>query len=120
MSTQLPYGFAKTAQSSVPLGGANNTAITDGSDSQELLSTSDYTITEQSLGTILEGQTLTHLSVTAITGVAYCGVLRNGQYIALCQSLGSQVAGGQPKYMPVMPGPVKLVAGDQIIIRTEA
>ena len=120
MTTQLPYGFAKKSTSSIPLGGANNTAITDGSDSQELRSNKDFTITEQSLGTICEGQTLTHLSVTAATGICYAGVLRNGQYIAVCQSLGSQALGGQPKYMPVMPAPVRLVAGDQIIIRTEA
>jgi hypothetical protein len=96
------------------------TTLTDGSDSQELKSNTDYTITSQSLGTIAEGQTLTHISVTAATGICYAGLLRNGQYIGVCQSLGSQVAGGQPKYMPIMPAPVKLVAGDQIIVRTEA
>lgn len=120
MSTQLPYGFAKTATSSIPLGGASNTALTDGQNDQELLSNKDYTVTEQSLGTICEGQTLTHLAVASITGIAFCGVLRNGQYIGLCQSLGSNALGGAPKYAPVMPGPIRLVAGDQIIIRTEA
>lgn len=116
MSTQTVYGFAKTATSSFPL----EATITDGSDSQELTTSSSYTVTSQSLGTIGEGQTLTHLSVTAATGIAYAYVLRNGQCVALCQSLGSQVAGGQPKYMPVLPTPLKLVAGDQIIVRTEA
>ena len=116
MSTQVAYGFAKTSTSSFPL----KATITDGSDSQELTTNTDYTVTAQSLGTIAEGQTLTHMSVTAATGIAYAYVLRNGQCVALCQSLGSQVAGGQPKYMAVLPSPLKLVAGDQIIVRTEA
>jgi len=116
MSTQAVYGFAKTAESSFPL----KATLTDGSDSQELTTNTDFTITAQSLGTIAEGQTLTHLSVSATTGVCYAGVLRNGQYIAVCQSLGSNALGGQPKYMPIQPMPVRLVAGDQIIVRTEA
>ena len=94
--------------------------ITDGSNSQEVTSNSDFTVTSQSLGTIAENQTLTHLSVTAATGICYAGVLRNGQYIAVCQAMGSQSLGGQPKYMPILPGPVKLVAGDQLIVRSEA
>jgi len=116
MSTQVVYGFAKTTSMGVPL----KTTITDGSDSQELKTNSDATVTSQSLGTFAEGQTLTHMSVTCATGIAYAGILRNGQYIALCQSLGSQSLGGQPKYAPLLPGSVKLVAGDQIIVRSEA
>ena len=119
MTSQLPYGFAKTTSSSIPLGGANNTAHTDNTNGVEVLSNKDYTVTEQSLGTIAEGQVLTHLSLTAITGICYAGVLRNGQYIGVVQSLGSQALGGQPKYLPVMPAPIKLVAGDQVILRTE-
>jgi hypothetical protein len=38
----------------------------------------------------------------------------------ICQSLGSYSLGGQPKYLPISPGPLRLVAGDQIIVRTEA
>ena len=120
MSTQLPYGFAKTSAGSIPLGGASNTAITDGQDNSEMKTNTDYTVTEQSLGTFAEGQTVTHMAVTAITGIAYCGILRNGQYIGVCQSLGSNALGGQPKYAQILPSPVKLVAGDQVIIRTEA
>jgi hypothetical protein len=108
------------ANGSIPLGGANNTALTDGANDQELLSNKDFTITGQSLGTIAEGMTLTHMSVTATTGISFCGVLRNGQYIAVCQSLGSVALGSQPKYAPVLPAPVKLIAGDQVIVRTEA
>ncbi len=116
MSTQVAYGFAKTTNMSVPL----KTTITDGSDSQELKTNSDFTVTSQSLGTFAEGQTVTHMSVTCATGIAYAGILRNGQFIGLCQALGSQALGGQPKYAPVLPSPVKLVAGDQIIVRSEA
>jgi hypothetical protein len=102
------------------MGGASNTALTDGQNDQELLSNKDYTVVAQSLGTFAEGQTVTHMSVTAATGICFSGILRNGQYIGICQSLGSNAYGGQPKYAAILPGPVKLVAGDQVIIRTEA
>jgi len=116
MSTQTIVGLAGTTGGMVPL----STSITDNSDSQELKTNATYTVTSQSLGTFMEGATLTHLSVTAATGVAYSGVLRNGQYIAVAQSLGSNALGGQPQLLPVLPGPVKLIAGDQIIVRSEA
>lgn len=116
MSTQTVVGFAKTTKGGVPL----EATITDGSDSQELTTDTTYTVTAQSLGTFSEGATLTHLKVTAATGIAYAGVLRNGQYIAVCQSLGSNALGGQTQLLPILPAPVALVAGDQIIVRTEA
>ena len=116
MSTQTVVGFALTSMGGVPL----STSLTDGSDSQELTTDVTYTITAMSLGTIAEGTTLSHLSVQATTGICYAGVLRNGQYIAVCQSLGSNAIGGGPKYSPVLPGPITLVAGDQIIARVQA
>ena len=116
MTTQVVIGFAKTQSSSFPL----KTTITDNADSQELKTNDTYTVTSQSLGTIGEGQVLTHLSVTAATGICYAFVLRNGQAVALCQSLGSYSLGGQPKYLPIQPAPLRLVAGDQIVVRTEA
>ena len=103
MTTQVVIGFAKTQSSSFPL----KTTITDNADSQELKTNDTYTVTSQSLGTIGEGQVLTHLSVTAATGLAYAGVLRNGQIVAISQSLGSYALGGKPKYLPVVPGPLK-------------
>ena len=116
MSTQTVVGFAQTSKGGVPL----EATITDGSDSQELTTDTTFTVTAQSLGTFVEGATLTHLKVSAATGIAYVGVLRNGQYIAVCQSLGSNALGGQPNLRPILPSPVLLVAGDQIIVRTEA
>jgi hypothetical protein len=116
MSTQVVTGFAKTTTGTMPL----KTTITDGSDSQELKGNDTYLVTSQSLGTFMENQTLTHMQVQSATGIAYCGVLRNGQYIAVCQALGSLAKGGMPQLAPILPGPVSLVAGDQIIVRTEA
>ena len=116
MSTQTAYGFAQTSKGGVPL----EATITDGSDSQELTSDTTFTVTAQSLGTFAEGATLTHLKVGAVSGIAYCGVLRNGQFIAVAQSMGSNALGGSPQLAPILPSPVVLVAGDQIIIRTEA
>jgi len=116
MSTQTVVGLAHTSLGTAPLA----TSITDGSDSQELKTNAAYTVTSQSLGTFMEGAILTHLSVTAATGICYCGVLRNGQYIGVCQSLGSVANGGQPQLAPLMPRPVQLIAGDQIIVRGEA
>ena len=115
MTTQLVTGFALSNGLSIPL----STTITDGSDSEELKTNSSYTITSQSLGTFAESRTVTHLSVTAASGIAYAGILRNGQYIAVCQSMGSESLGGMPQTAMLMPSPVTLVAGDQIIIRTE-
>jgi hypothetical protein len=109
-------GFAQTSRGGVPL----DTTITNGSNSGELQTDATFTVTSQSLGTFVEGATITHLRVTSATGIAYAGILRNGQYIALCQALGSNALGGQPNLLPLMPGPVSLVAGDQIIVRVEA
>jgi len=116
MTTQNVTGFAQTSKGGVPL----EATITDSSDSQELTTDTTFTITAQSLGTFAEGATLTHLKVNAASGICYCGVLRNGQYIAVCQSMGSNALGGQPELALVLPAPVTLVAGDQIIVRTEA
>jgi hypothetical protein len=116
MSTQVVTGFAQTNMSTIPL----KTTLTDGSDSQELKTNDTYTVTSQSLGTFAEGQTLRGMAVQAATGIAYAGVLRNGQFIAVCQALGSLANGGMPQMCTIMPGPVQLVAGDQIIVRTEA
>lgn len=116
MSTQTVIGIAHTAEGSYPL----SASITDGEDDQELTTNTTYTVTAQSLGTIAENETLVKLSLSAATGIAYAGVLRNGQYIALCQSFGSYSLGANPPSLPVLPSPVRLVAGDQIIVRTEA
>jgi hypothetical protein len=116
MSTQTVVGFAQTSKGGVPL----EATITDGSDNQELTSDITFTVTAQSLGTYMEGATLTHLKVNSATGICYAGVLRNGQYIAVCQSLGTNALGAQPELAPVLPSPVALVAGDQIIVRTQA
>jgi hypothetical protein len=116
MTTQLVTGFAYTNQSTVPL----STTITDGSDSQEIKTNSTYTVTSQSLGTFAEGQTLQAMFLQAATGICWGIVLRNGQAIGICQSLGSLALGGGMKAMPIMPGPITLVAGDQILCRSEA
>jgi len=116
MSTQTVVGFAQTSRGGVPL----EATITDGSDSQELTSDTTFTVTAQSLGTYMEGATLTHLKVSSTSGICYAGILRNGQYIAVVQSLGSNALGGQSELAPVLPSPVALVAGDQIIVRCQA
>ena len=116
MSTQTVTGYAQTSKGGVPL----EATITDGSDNQELTSDITFSITAQSLGTYMEGATLTHLKVSSASGLCYVGVLRNGQYIAVCQSMGSSALGGAPELAPVSPASVQLVAGDQIIVRTQA
>ena len=105
-----------TSQGGVPL----KTTLTNGSDSQELLTNSDYVVTSQSLGTFAEGASVTHLGVRSTTGICFSGILRNGQYIAVCQTLSTNALGGGNKYSALLPGPVQLVAGDQIIVRSQA
>lgn len=63
---------------------------------------------------------MTHLKISAATGICYAGVLRNGQYIGVCDALGSNALGAAENLLPIKPAPVLLVAGDQIIIRGEA
>jgi hypothetical protein len=116
MSTQLVTGFALSNGLPIPL----STTITDGSNSQELKTNSTYSVTSQSLGTFAEGRTVTHMAITAATGISYAGILRNGQFISICQSMGSESLGGMPQVATLMPSGVTLVAGDQIIVRTEA
>jgi len=116
MTTQTIVGFAATSMGGVPL----STSITDGSDSQELKTNATYTVTSQSLGTFMEGATITHLKVSAATGISYAGILRNGQYVGVCQALGSNALGAAENLLPLLPGPVTLIAGDQIIVRSEA
>ena len=102
MSTQVTVGFAQTNMGGVPL----QTTITDGSDSQELKTNSTYTVTSQSLGTFMEGASLSHLKISTATGIAYAGLLRNGQYIGVCQARGSNALGGAENLLPLLPGPV--------------
>jgi len=116
MSTQVISGFAVTSQGGVPL----QTTLTDGSDSQELKTNTTYTVTSQSLGTFAEGAILSQVGVTATTGVCWAGLLRNGTFIAMVQSLRSNALGGGHKYAPIKPAPVKLQAGDQLLVRSEA
>lgn len=116
MSTQVVTGFAITNASTVPL----STSITDGEDDQEIKTNSTFTVTSQSLGTFAEGQTVSSLYLQAATGICWGIILRNGQAIAVCQSLGSLAKGGGKKALPLLPGPVTLVAGDQVLCRSEA
>jgi len=116
MSTQVVTGFAVTNQGGIPL----QTTITDGSNSQELKTNTTYTVTSQSIGTFAEGARLTHLGVSVATGMCWAGILRNGTFIALCQSNHSNALGGGHKYAPILPGPVQLQAGDQLLVRSEA
>jgi hypothetical protein len=116
MSTQIATGFAVTNRGGIPL----KTTVTDGSNSQELKTNDTYTVTSQSIGTFAEGATLTHLGVNCATGMCWAGILRNGTFIALCQSLRSIALGGGHKYAPILPAPVLLQAGDQLLVRTEA
>ena len=90
MSTQVVQGFAVTSQGGIPL----KTTLTDGDNSQELKTNTTYSITSQSIGTFAEGARLTQLGVSSTTGICWAGILRNGTFIALCQSLRSNALGG--------------------------
>jgi len=116
MSTQVISGFAVTSQGGIPL----QTTLTDGSNSQELKTNTTYTVTSQSIGTFAEGAILSQVGVSAATGVCWAGLLRNGTFIAMVQSLHSNALGGGHKYAPIQPAPVKLQAGDQLLVRSQA
>lgn len=116
MSTQVVNGLLKTNDGrAVPL----QTTLTDGSDSQELLSNSTYSVTSQSIGRYCDGWTLTKGWVSAATNICYAYILRNGQNICNIPSMSTNAI-GSGKGMMNLSHPVRIIPGDQLIVRTEA
>ena len=115
MSTQVVVGVLKTNDGrSVPL----QTTLTDGSDSQELLTNSTYTVTSQSVGRYCDGWTLTKGWVAAATNICYAYILRNGQVIANIPSMSTNAIGAGGGMMPLS-HPVRIIPGDQVLIRVQ-
>jgi len=116
MSTQVVNGILYGNMGTVPL----QKTLTDGSDSQELMTDVTFTVTQQSIGRYADGWTLTHGAVYAATGICYAYILRNGQNICNIQSLGSNALGAMQYGICKLSNPVKIIPGDQLIVRTEA
>ena len=116
MSTQVVTGVLLSSDGrACPL----KTTLTDGSDSQELKSNDTYTVTSQSVGRFCDGWTLTHGYVQSATGIAYAYILRNGVNICNVLSLSSKAYGNGYGTQSLSHG-VKIIPGDQLIVRTEA
>ena len=116
MSVQVVQGVLKSSTGqSVPL----STSITDGSDSQEVLTATAFTVTAQSVGRYCDGWTLTHGWISCATNIVYAYVLRNGQNFANITSLSSNAIGGG-KGMQPLSHPVRIIPGDQILCRVQA
>jgi hypothetical protein len=115
MSTQVITGMLYGPNGSVPL----QTTLTDGSDSQELKTDTTFTVTSQSIGRYCDGWTLTHGAVWAATGICYAYVLRNGQNIGNIQSLGSNALGAMQHGICKLSNGIKIVPGDQLIVRCQ-
>tara|TARA_R100001594_G_C4049143_1_gene264685 strand:+ start:2256 stop:2606 length:351 start_codon:yes stop_codon:yes gene_type:complete len=116
MSTQIVNGLLYGPNGTVPL----QKTITDGSDSQELMTDVTFTVTQQSVGRFADGWTLTHGAVWATTGICYAYFLRNGQNIGNVQSLGTNALGGMQEGVCKLSNPIRIIPGDQLIVRTEA
>jgi hypothetical protein len=116
MSVQVVQGVLKSSDGrSVPL----STSLTDGSDSQELLTNSTYTVTSQSVGRYCDGWTLTKGWISCATNICYAYLLRNGQVIANIPSMSSNAIGSGAGMYPLS-HPVRIIPGDQVLIRVEA
>ena len=102
MSTQVVTGILTASDGrSAPL----KTTLTDGSDSQELKSNDTYTVTSQGVGRFCDGWTLTHGYVQAATGIL--------------TSISSKAQGAGYGARPLSHS-VRIIPGDQLIVRTEA
>ena len=103
MSTQVVTGILTASDGrSAPL----KTTLTDGSDSQ-------------GVGRFCDGWTLTHGYVQAATGIAYAYILRNGVNICNLTSISSKAQGAGYGARPLSHS-VRIIPGDQLIVRTEA
>ena len=114
MTTQLVTGLVRTSNGYYPM----STTVTDGSDNQEVKTNSTYMQTSQSLGTVAEGSTIQDAFFEAKTQICYCYLLRNGVNISNIPAMGSRSSKIPTQIQPVT-NPVVLVAGDQIVVRTE-
>ena len=116
MSTQVVTGLLLASDGrAAPL----KTTLTDGSDSQELKTNDTYTVTSQGVGRFCDGWTLTHGYVQATTGICYAYILRNGVNICNLKSISSKALGNGYGAQPLSHS-VRIIPGDQLIVRTEA
>jgi len=95
-----------------------STTVTDSADNEEVKTNSTYMQTTQSLGTVAEGSTIQQAFFESKTNMAYCYLLRNGVNISNIPAMGSRSA-KIPTRLAAVSNPVVLVAGDQIVCRTE-
>ena len=117
MSTQICNGILVAANGqSVPL----QKTLTDTSDAQSLQTDVTFTITQQEVGRYADGWTITHGAVWATTGICYAYFLRNGTCIGYVTSLGSNALGGMQHGICKLSNPIRLIPGDQLMVRTEA
>jgi hypothetical protein len=116
MSTQVVTGvLIGTDGRAAPL----KTTLTDGSDSQELKTNDTYTVTSQGIGRFCDGWTLASGYIQATTGIAYAYILRNGVNICNLTSISSKAIGNGYGAQPLSHR-VRIIPGDQLIVRTEA
>lgn len=118
MTTQIAIGNLVCADgTNIPLGPVS---VTDASDTQEVTTDSNFTVTAQSVGDFAAGRTIIQGIVTAKTHAAWCYLLRNGVVQCLIP-VASRTAGGTGSVgdLPLC-NPVTLIPGDKILIHTEA
>lgn len=114
MATQVVTGLVLTSNGYYPL----SSTITDSTDNQEVKTNATYMQTTQSLGTVAEGSTIESAFVEAKTMVMYCYLLRNGVNICNIPAMGSRTAKIPTELEPVS-HKIRLITGDQIVVRTE-
>ena len=95
--------------------------ITDSSSTQEIQTAALFTVVQQSIGDYAPGQVLTHGIVTSGTHIAFCYIVRQGLVAALIP-VASRTAGGSGSNLSptTLLKPFTLMAGDKVLLRTEA
>ena len=120
MSTQSVIGKICTSGPMGRLEIPMKTTITDGSDNQEVKTNSDVTVTSQSLGTYADGQTVLGGWFSAKTVIAYAYILRNGRCVCTFP-ISSRTHGNTGTFdLQAIGAGLKLIPGDQLVVRTEA
>jgi hypothetical protein len=117
MSTQVAMGtLCMSDQTEIPLG---PTTVTDGSDTQEVLSDPAFTIVAQSIGDYAPGKTITGAIVTSKTHIGFAYIQRQG-LVGVTIPVASRTAGGSGGNPLPICKPWVLQPGDKILIHTEA
>ena len=95
------------------------TTVTDGAQSSEVKTNSNFTVTSQSVGIYGETQRITGGFVSAKTGIIYAAIVNNGIVRAVIP-ISSRTSGATGCGDMKVINPITLNPGDQLLVETYA